>query len=113
MFSITFKDTTLSDISSHSSGFSSTEGHSDNNRNAKHVHSAPDYEHSSEIINSLQTLNTEIRDIWQVLNSQQQMNVAKGNNCTNLYIERIMMDDILQLFRSDSCFTLMSAGNCR
>lgn len=84
---ISFQDTTLSDISSHSSGFSSTEGHSDTNRNAKHItHSAVDYEHSTEIINSLQTLNTEIRDIWQVLNSQQQMNVAKGKLlfCTNI-----------------------------
>lgn len=68
-------DATLSDLSSHSSsGFSSTDfGTTDTNqstlnRNKENQSSA--YQESSEIIQSLENLNAEIREIWDILSKQ-------------------------------------------
>ncbi|XP_049842062.1 centrosomal protein of 164 kDa isoform X1 [Schistocerca gregaria] len=74
--------TTLSDLSSHSgsSGFSSTELATDtqgqvNDMTRRGAH----YQESTEIIKSLENLNTEIREIWDVLNKQQK----DGNIASN------------------------------
>lgn len=62
------EDATLSDVSSHSSsGFSSTDFHTDNAASQK-----KDMLHeSSEIMQSLENLNAEIREIWEILSKQQ------------------------------------------
>lgn len=63
-------DVTLSDLSSHSSsGFSSTDFASDTlheNLRRKEM-----YQESGEIIQSLENLNAEIREIWDILSKQQ------------------------------------------
>lgn len=72
------EDATLSDLSSHSasSGISSTEFATAAD-NCKIVQFKEDnFEESSEIIQSLENLNSEIRVIWDVLNKQQE-NAAK------------------------------------
>lgn len=75
------EDATLSDISSHSasSGISSTEFATGENF-IKGVLSSEKFQESSEIIQSLENLNSEIREIWDVLRTQQQQtNIAQGN----------------------------------
>ncbi|XP_066142171.1 centrosomal protein of 164 kDa isoform X1 [Euwallacea fornicatus] len=70
-------DATLSDISSHSasSGISSTEFLAAeiaiNNHHPKAI-SKSEFQEPSEIIQSLENLNSEIREIWDVLRTQQQ-----------------------------------------
>lgn len=68
-------DVTLSDLSSHSSsGFSSTDFASDTlheNMRRKEM-----FQESTEIIQSLENLNAEIREIWDILSKQQE----HGNN---------------------------------
>ncbi|XP_043467042.1 centrosomal protein of 164 kDa isoform X2 [Leptopilina heterotoma] len=61
---------TLSDMSSASSGFSSTDLGTDTFMD-KQDH----YQESTEIIASLENLNSEIREIWGVLNKRQDNNV--------------------------------------
>lgn len=64
-------DATLSDLSSHSSsGFSSTDFASDTNHTNVNRHKEM-YQESSEIIQSLENLNAEIREIWEILSKQQ------------------------------------------
>ncbi|XP_023016236.2 centrosomal protein 164 isoform X1 [Leptinotarsa decemlineata] len=73
------EDTTLSDISSHSasSGISSTEFATADNY-GKIVLNREKLQESSEIIQSLENLNSEIREIWDVLRTQQQQtNIAQ------------------------------------
>lgn len=78
-------DATLSDLSSHSasSGISSTEfaTATDNNIGKTVQFRDENFQESSEIIQSLENLNSEIRDIWDVLNQQQQSaaKVTAGN----------------------------------
>ncbi|KAJ6635690.1 hypothetical protein Bhyg_14276 [Pseudolycoriella hygida] len=64
-------DATISDLSSHSSsGFSSTDIGSDTNH--EHVNRQKEmYQESSDIIQSLEHLNSEIREIWEILSKQQ------------------------------------------
>lgn len=76
------EDTTLSDLSSHSasSGISSTEFATADGNFAKTTALRHDLQESSEIIQSLENLNSEIREIWDVLRTQQQQsNMASGN----------------------------------
>lgn len=62
-------DATISDLSSHSSsGFSSTDFASDTHGNGQRKDM---YQESTEIIQSLEQLNAEIRDIWEILSKQQ------------------------------------------
>ncbi|KAG5862949.1 hypothetical protein JTB14_033691 [Gonioctena quinquepunctata] len=73
------EDATLSDISSHSasSGISSTEFATADNY-AKGALNREKLQESSEIIQSLENLNSEIREIWDVLRTQhQQTNIAQ------------------------------------
>lgn len=75
-------DVTLSDLSSHSasSGISSTEfvmAESPGVRSSQ-------FKESSEIIQSLENLNSEIREIWEVLNKQQQASSIATGKFTNL-----------------------------
>lgn len=64
-------DATISDLSSHSSsGFSSTDFASDTNHTNVNRHKEM-YQESSEIIQSLENLNAEIREIWEILSKQQ------------------------------------------
>lgn len=67
-------DTTLSDLSSHSasSGISSTEFATAENLIGKNIIRGEQFQESSEIIQSLENLNSEIREIWEVLYKQQQ-----------------------------------------
>lgn len=61
-------DATISDLSSHSSsGFSSTDFASDTHGNGQRKEM---YQESSEIIQSLEHLNSEIREIWDILSKQ-------------------------------------------
>ncbi|KAJ8942914.1 hypothetical protein NQ314_009889 [Rhamnusium bicolor] len=62
------EDATLSDISSHSasSGISSTE-FATADHYAKGLLSSEKFQEPSEIIQSLENLNSEIREIWDVL----------------------------------------------
>lgn len=76
------EDATLSDISSHSasSGISSTEFATADNYAKGIILANEKYQESSEIIQSLENLNSEIREIWDVLRTQQQQtNIAQGN----------------------------------
>lgn len=69
------EDTTLSDLSSHSasSGISSTEFATAENIMGKvGVIRGEHFQESSEIIQSIENLNSEIREIWEVLYKQQQ-----------------------------------------
>ncbi|CAH2015871.1 unnamed protein product, partial [Acanthoscelides obtectus] len=69
------EDATLSDLSSHSasSGISSTEFAAN-----EFARGCEKYQESSEIMQSLENLNSEIREIWDVLRTQQQQNnIAK------------------------------------
>ncbi|XP_014477229.1 PREDICTED: centrosomal protein of 164 kDa [Dinoponera quadriceps] len=61
---------TLSDMSSASSGFSSTDLGTDT-----FVDKPDHYQESTEIIASLENLNSEIREIWDVLNKRQDSNI--------------------------------------
>lgn len=73
-------DTTLSDISSHSasSGISSTEFATADNY-TKGLVPLEKFQEPSEIIQSLENLNSEIREIWDVLRTQhQQTSIPKG-----------------------------------
>lgn len=77
------EDATLSDLSSHSasSGISSTEFATADGMGAKNMIRNEHLQESSEIIQSLENLNSEIREIWEVLNQQQHAgNVAAGKN---------------------------------
>lgn len=67
-------DATLSDLSSHSasSGISSTEFATAEVLGAKGIVRGEHLQESSEIIQSLENLNSEIREIWEVLYKQQQ-----------------------------------------
>ncbi|CAG2067642.1 unnamed protein product, partial [Timema podura] len=68
------EDQTLSDLSSHSgsSGFSSTELGTDTpNLGRVPLGRGTHYQESTEIIQSLENLNSEIREIWEVLHKQQ------------------------------------------
>lgn len=61
-------DTTISDLSSHSSsGFSSTDFASDTNQGQR----KENYHDSNEIVQTLESLNNEIREIWNILSQQQ------------------------------------------
>lgn len=61
-------DATISDLSSHSSsGFSSTDFASDTHGNGQRKDM---YQESAEIIQSLEHLNAEIREIWDILSKQ-------------------------------------------
>lgn len=66
-------DATLSDLSSHSasSGISSTEFATADGIGIKNIIRNEHLQESSEIIQSLENLNSEIREIWEVLNKQQ------------------------------------------
>ncbi|XP_015109500.1 restin homolog isoform X2 [Diachasma alloeum] len=61
---------TLSDMSSASSGFSSTDLGTDT-----FIDKPDQYQESTEIIASLENLNSEIREIWGVLNKRQGNNI--------------------------------------
>lgn len=66
------EDATLSDVSSHSSsGFSSTDFHTDNAATIGHIKKDMMFQESSEIMQSLENLNAEIREIWDILSKQQ------------------------------------------
>lgn len=81
------EDATLSDISSHSasSGISSTEFATGDNI-GKSLLSSEKFQESSEIIQSLENLNSEIREIWDVLRTQQQQtNIAQGNKTSRIF----------------------------
>ncbi|XP_069688817.1 centrosomal protein of 164 kDa isoform X2 [Periplaneta americana] len=81
----TKEDATLSDLSSHSgsSGFSSTELGTETQLGKVNTHRGGGacgnghYQESTEIIQSLENLNTEIREIWEVLNKQQKDGTAR------------------------------------
>lgn len=63
-------DPTISDLSSHSSsGFSSTDFASDTHQGNEQRKEM--FQESSEIIQSLENLNAEIREIWDILSKQQ------------------------------------------
>ncbi|XP_031639946.1 girdin-like [Contarinia nasturtii] len=68
-------DATISDLSSShsSSGFSSTDFASDTHRNDQRKEI---YQESTEIIQSLEQLNAEIREIWDILSKQQTQGLA-------------------------------------
>lgn len=77
------EDGTLSDISSHSasSGISSTEFATAEVAYKGFV-DGEHFQESSEIIQSLENLNSEIREIWEVLYKQQHSgNIATGTFC--------------------------------
>ncbi|KAK2582478.1 hypothetical protein KPH14_004783 [Odynerus spinipes] len=61
---------TLSDMSSASSGFSSTDLGTDT-----FIDKPDHYQESTEIIANLENLNSEIREIWSVLNKRQDSNI--------------------------------------
>nr|XP_050865453.1 golgin subfamily A member 4 isoform X1 [Vespula vulgaris] len=61
---------TLSDMSSASSGFSSTDIGTDT-----FIDKPDHYQESTEIIANLENLNSEIREIWSVLNKRQDSNI--------------------------------------
>ncbi|XP_046828745.1 golgin subfamily A member 4 isoform X2 [Vespa crabro] len=61
---------TLSDMSSASSGFSSTDIGTDT-----FIDKLDHYQESTEIIANLENLNSEIREIWSVLNKRQDSNI--------------------------------------
>ncbi|XP_071056154.1 centrosomal protein of 164 kDa isoform X2 [Onthophagus taurus] len=77
------EDVTLSDLSSHSasSGISSTEfAMADASTNRPTSFRYENFQESSEIIQSLENLNSEIREIWEVLHKQQQSgNINQGS----------------------------------
>ncbi|KAG5330278.1 CE164 protein, partial [Acromyrmex charruanus] len=64
------KNDELSDMSSASSGFSSTDLGTDT-----FIDKPDHYQESTEIIASLENLNSEIREIWDVLNKRQDSNI--------------------------------------
>lgn len=69
-------DTTISDLSSHSSsGFSSTDLASDTHQGQR----KENYHDSSEIVQTLESLNNEIREIWNILSQQQTQGVDALN----------------------------------
>ncbi|XP_071635839.1 uncharacterized protein Cep164 isoform X2 [Temnothorax longispinosus] len=65
------KNDELSDMSSASSGFSSTDLGTDT-----FIDKPDHYQESTEIIASLENLNSEIREIWDVLNKRQDSNIS-------------------------------------
>ncbi|XP_045478822.1 trichohyalin isoform X3 [Harmonia axyridis] len=69
-----YDDATLSDLSSHSasSGISSTEFLGIDMHFSRSLPREDSMQEPSEIIQSLENLNSEIRDIWEVLRKQQQ-----------------------------------------
>lgn len=72
------EDATVSDLSSHSSsGFSSTDYRTDTNTKRNEM-----YQESSDIILSLEHLNAEIKEIWEILSKQRN----QGNFPFFLYI---------------------------
>ncbi|XP_058798530.1 centrosomal protein of 164 kDa isoform X2 [Phymastichus coffea] len=75
-------DVTLSDMSSASSGFSSTDLGTDTFID-KYSH----YQESTEIIASLENLNSEIREIWGVLNKRQDGGMPPPPPPTLLYTD--------------------------
>lgn len=80
------EDATLSDLSSHSasSGISSTEFATADGI-GKTILRGEQLQESSEIIQSLENLNLEIREIWEVLHKQQQAgSLQTGEYCRSL-----------------------------
>lgn len=74
-------EATLSDLSSHSSsGFSSTDFASDTNQ-ANGGQRREMYQESTEIIQSLENLNAEIREIWDILSKQH----SQGEDCEDFH----------------------------
>ncbi|KAL3265890.1 hypothetical protein HHI36_010081 [Cryptolaemus montrouzieri] len=69
-----YDDATLSDLSSHSasSGISSTEFAAADVHFGKGLLKVDSFQESSEIIQNLESLNSEIREIWEVLRNQHQ-----------------------------------------
>jgi hypothetical protein len=43
------------------------------------------YQESTEIIQSLENLNMEIREIWEVLNKQQKDGTSRQGECLSFY----------------------------
>ncbi|XP_076237979.1 centrosomal protein 164 isoform X2 [Calliopsis andreniformis] len=72
---------TLSDMSSASSGFSSTDLGTDT-----FIDKPDHYQESTEIIASLENLNSEIREIWGVLNKRQDSNVPPPSTLMYSYL---------------------------
>ncbi|KAK9873049.1 hypothetical protein WA026_020784 [Henosepilachna vigintioctopunctata] len=68
-----YDDATLSDLSSHSasSGISSTEFATNDPHFPKGAFKGDSFQEPSEIIQNLESLNSEIREIWEVLRKQQ------------------------------------------
>lgn len=86
-------DATISDLSSHSSsGFSSTDFASDTHGNCQRKEI---YQESTEIINSLEHLNAEIREIWDILSKQQ---TQGGLESTSSWLEAF--NNIFTLFQA-------------
>lgn len=72
------EDATLSDVSSHSSsGFSSTDMNTDTLQGQR----KDLLQESSEIMQSLENLNAEIREIWDILSKQQIQGKVHHLNC--------------------------------
>lgn len=106
-------DATLSDISSHSasSGISSTEfatatdNHFGNGRAVQFR--GENFQESSEIMQSLENLNSEIREIWDVLNKQQNATkVTAGTVLTLLYKIVILKTIFKRAFSKNITFSL-------
>lgn len=75
-------DATLSDVSSHSSsGFSSTDMNTDTLQGQR----KDLLQESSEIMQSLENLNAEIREIWDILSKQQIQGKSKFFRSTTLF----------------------------
>lgn len=74
------EDATLSDLSSHSasSGISSTEFAAADGVAGRTLLRGDHFQESTEIMQSLENLNSEIREIWEVLNKQQTSNMTTG-----------------------------------
>lgn len=82
-------DGTLSDLSSHSasSGISSTEFMAGDMAGLRHGQ----FKESSEIMQSLENLNSEIREIWEVLHKQQQ---ASSITTGKFKLQRYCFEDL-------------------
>lgn len=95
------EDATLSDLSSHSasSGISSTEfatGENPMMTAGKGIIRGENFQESSEIIQSLENLNSEIREIWEVLYKQQQH--TGGISAGNFVLPGCMFDSSCSRF---------------
>lgn len=80
-------DTTISDLSSHSSsGFSSTDFASDTHQGQR----KENYHDSSEIVQTLESLNNEIREIWNILSQQQTQGDASVKQLFTVFMFTIL-----------------------